>query len=281
MKWLAAFVIVALARPASAEINMADSIEWQTVDSPVVVRGLVTAVTTTKGAGSVSWYDVTIQIAETIKGNVKSPLRVGIRSFGQDIDGLRKSKKEVLLFLVPGSSLTSTDKGYAAYPFALRYSSSSTDNPFVIGTSKAYTTDFKALTDETEVLAVVRAAAKSTATKSHRLDIPWHTPAQRALYGGSVVWMTVPVDAALEKRAIKWLGDADTREEGALALANFKSAANIERMKKLLADPAFAEVTESGKPKMKRYLVRVVADATLTAWGVPHKKPTLEAPAKM
>jgi hypothetical protein len=279
MKWLAALVVVALAQPASGEINMADSIEWQVADSPVVVRGTVTAVTTTKGAGSVVWYDVTIQVAETIKGDVKSPLRVGIRSFGQDIDGLRKSKTEILLFLVAGSSLVSMDKRYAAYPYALRYTSSSTDNPFVLGTSKAFTTDFKALTDEAEVLAVARAAAKSTATKSHRMDIPWHTPAQRALYGGSVVWMTVPVDAALEQRAIKWIVDRDTREEGALALANFKSAANIERMKKLLADPELAEVVESGKPKMKRYVVRIVADKTLTAWGVPHKKPTLEVPA--
>jgi hypothetical protein len=256
MKWLTPLLLFALVAPASAETNMADSIEWQVADSQVVVRGVVTAV-----AGS----DATLQIAETLKGDVKGTLHVSIPNAGKkELEHWRTAKTDLLVFLVGGK---------------LRASHFNSENPFVLGTSKAYTADFQVLTKDSDVLAAVRTAAHSTATKSHRVDVPWDTPAMKALYSGSVVWMNVPVDAALEQLAIRWLADPATRKEGALALANFRSPANIERMQNLLADPDFSVVTATGKPKMKRYQVRVAADAALTAWHVPHTTPTLEEPA--
>lgn len=279
MKSLAIAVVVALASPAAAEINMADSVEWQTIDSEVVVRGFVTAVATTKRHG-VEWSDATVQITETIKGGVKQIVHVGIRGDAAKVDAWRAAKTDLLLFLVDGKSLLADDRDFGRYPFALRPPNGSTSNPLELGMSKAYTTAFDVLVEGPHVLAAVRTAARSTATTSLRLDVPWDTPAMKALWGGSAVWLTVPVDAALEKLAIQWLGTRERRTEGARALASFKSDANIARMKKLLVDPEFVVETRDapGARPQKHYTIRAIADDALTAWGVAHTKPTIDEP---
>lgn len=95
--------------------------------------------------------------------------------------------------------------------------------------------------------------------------------------------MTVPVDAALEELALRWIGnrkDPSARVEGVVALSNFRSDKNIAILKKLLADPATVQMSESGKPPRKRYPVRSEAHDALTGWQVEHKTPTIEEPAK-
>lgn len=279
MKSLAIALLVALATPAAAEINTADSVEWQTVDSEVVVRGFVTSVATTK-RHDVEWSDATIQITETIKGGVKQLVHVGIRGDAAKVAAWRTNKTDLLLFLVAGKSRVVDDKDFGRYPFVLRPQNGSTNNPLELGTSKAYTTSCDVLTKNTDVLAAARIAARSTATTSLRIDVPWDTPAMKALYGGSAVWLTVPVDAALEKLAIQWLGTRDRRETAARALASFKSDANIARMKTLLADPEFVVETRDapGARPVKHYVIRQIADSALTAWGVAHATPTLDVP---
>ena len=74
----------------------------------------------------------------------------------------------------------------------------------------------------------------------------------KSLYGGSVVWMTLPVDAALEKQAIKWLDEKHSREQAVRALGHFKSDANIARVKKLVADPD-AEVQKAARDVLKSW----------------------------
>jgi len=262
-KRLALFVLCTLAAPAAAEINMADSVEWQTIDSDVVVRGFVTSANKTGDA-----YDVTFQITETIKGGVKQSLQLQTTA---DPARWRKDKTDLLLFL---------DKDRSKY--VLRPQNGASESVFELGKHRAYTSAFDVLDKPTDVLAAARTAARSTATASHRLDVPWDTPAMKALYGGSTVWMTVPVDAALEKLAQRWIAapDVSTREEGTNALANFRSDGNIEIMKKLLADPGFAEVSTTGQPTVKRYLVRAAAHAALAKWHVPHASPTIDEPLK-
>ena len=274
------FLALLLATPAAAEINMADSIEWQTIDSDAVVRGFVSAMSKTM-IDKDDWYDVTVTISETIRGGVKQSLHFGTRDQAR-AEKWRKDKTDLLLFLDNGKELVADDKNFAKFPFGLRRQNGSTNNPIELGKSEAYTAAFGVLTKDTDVLAAARTAARSTATKSHRVDVPWDTPAMKSLYGGSVVWMELPVDAALEKLAIGWITDKSltTREEGARALAEFRSPENIARMKKLLADKDFAEVTSSNAPKMKRYLVRIAAHEALDAWHVPHTRPLLEEVAK-
>jgi hypothetical protein len=92
--------------------------------------------------------------------------------------------------------------------------------------------------------------------------------------------MYVPVDAQLERLALGWVAakDLSTREDGVAALGHFRTPANIAVVEKLLTDPDFAVVTESGKPPVRRFLVRARAHQVLEAWDVVHKAPVIDEP---
>jgi hypothetical protein len=280
---LAAIAVVALARPASAEINIVDSIEWATADSDVVVRGTITQVAVRHGDGAVVWYDATVAVTETIKGPKRDTIRVGIRYLdGDSPDKLRARKADLLLFLVAGKRLAGDDKTFAKIELAPRHTAMSTQSVVDLGaTARAYTATFAELATTDELLATVRTAAKSTATSSFRVDVPGDTAAYKSLYGGSAVWMFVPVDALLEPRAIGWLATHDLwlREQGVAALAHFRSAANIARVVELLGDTQFVTVTDNNGPKTRRYLVRAKAHEVLDGWHVKHATPTIDQPA--
>lgn len=276
-----AVLLILVPATAAAEINMADSIEWITADSDLVVRGKVTAVSKRRGPGDVVWFDVTFGVAETLKGAPRRSVKLAVRHLhGATPADWRAKKRELLLFLVDSARRTADDRDYAKAPFALR----PRDGAAMIlgpgGTDRAFTAAFDVLDTRDPILAAVRVAATSTATKSHRLDVPFDAPAFSALYSGSAVWMTVPVDARLEQLALGWVTSKDmgTREEGVGALAHFRTPANIAVVERLLADPDFAIATESGKKPVRRFLVRARAHKVLDAWGVQHATPTIDVP---
>ncbi|MFN0247380.1 MAG: hypothetical protein ACKV2T_10880 [Kofleriaceae bacterium] len=277
----ALLVLLALATPALAEINMADSVEWQTIDSDVVVRGFVVK-QEPKTIGDGKWWDITFKITETVKGSAKKTLRFGVRdNGGVAAGGWAKTKVDLLLFLVEGKTVAD-DKDAAQFPFALRRGMGSSASAITLGTSPVYTSAFATLTKATDVLAAARLAAKSIATMVHRVDVPWDTPAMNSLYSGSAVWMNVPVDGALEKLALVWIKDnsVNTREEGAMALAHFKSDTNVAHMKALLADSGFSEGTFDSVDNQRRYIVRKVAHEALEKWNVPHANPLIQETIK-
>jgi hypothetical protein len=195
---------------------------------------------------------------------------------GQPVDAW--TGRELLVFLVPGSRYASHHQALATAPWVARTGASTTGLYDLAKPAPAYTTGWKVLRKRDELLAAVRAAATSTATKSQQLDLPSGTDAYDDLYGGSVVWITVPVDAALEQLALGWLASQSLfqREDAVGALAHFESAANTARLVALLADPDYSEVSESGKPTFRRYLVRKRAHEVLTAWGVAHQPPVID-----
>jgi hypothetical protein len=261
---IALIVLFAIATPAAAEINTADSIEWQTIEADVIVRGFVTGVKTLRGEST-----VTVQIAESLKGGLKQSV---LFVTNLDAKPWQKDKPELLLFLVKVD-----DGRYVPAP-----ANGSSESLFVLGKHRAYTAAFDVLDKPAEVLAAVRGATRSTATAKHRVDLP-DSPAAKALYAGSAVWLFVPVDAVLEKHALAWTADKSPslREQGVLALANFRSDTNIAVMKKLLADPATSVTSpyDSVKPK-RRFYIRAAAHEVLVKWGVSHKTPVLEMPMK-
>jgi hypothetical protein len=185
-----------------------------------------------------------------------------------------------LLFLVDSKRRLGDDKDYAKAPFALRPHDGAALALDGAAPDRAYSSSFAVLDTRAAILAATRAGATSTATTSHRLDVPYDAPAFNALYSGSAVWMTVPVDARLEQLALGWTAAKDlaTREEGVAALAHFRTPANIAVVERLLSDPDFAIVQESGKKPVKRFLVRARAHQVLDAWGVQHAAPTIDAP---
>ena len=66
---------------------------------------------------------------------------------------------------------------------------------------------------------------------------------------------------------------------GARPRGRHRLEARQARITRLLADPEFATVTETGKPTLRRYLVRAAAHTVLTAWRVPHATPVIDQPA--
>lgn len=274
-------VVAALAGPAAAEINMVDSIEWATADAKLVVRGRVASVQTRDDGDGALVYAVTLKIAETIKGTARGSVQIGfVASRDYTPPLLQFPKAEVLVFLVDGKRRVGDDKRYAAIALAPRRSTDGLTSVIPLDGAPAYSAAYDVLEAGADVLAATRAAARSPATESFRVDVPADSAAFKRLYGGSAVWMYVPVDAALERRAVDWIAahDLATRAQGAAALAHFRSPANVARLDKLLADPEFAVVSGDGR-STRRYLVRAKAHEVLAGWHVKHATPVLETPA--
>jgi hypothetical protein len=260
----AALALALVSMPALAEINSADTLEWATADSDVVARAVITAVVPSK-----SGCEATVRVVEFIKGTSGSTLRVAFpRTCQNGLDAWRSGEANLLLFLVEVEG--------AKPSFALRRGWG--EMAIELGKTKAYTVSLTVLVKEADVLAATRSAAGSTAKVSHTLDVPTSSAAFRDLSRGSSVELRVPVHAALEHRAIAWLvsDESDLRREGVRALANFRSLANIRRLKQLLADPSVS-VTKAPGMTVRRYFVRASADGVLTEWKVPHVTPVLEA----
>jgi hypothetical protein len=265
---------------ANAEINGADTIQWMTADSDVVVIGSVRGATERQGKSSGIYSDMTIRVTETLKGAPRDTLQVTMaRSTWEKPEPWMTDRSEVMFFMLNSSRMVTLDlKDYANTPFALWGGSRGV---YVLGDSKmkAYTIEFGVITDRDSLIAAVRAAARSTATKSHTVDTPVGTPAFHSLWGGSAVWLQFPIDETLEREARKWITSASprTREAGVIALKHFKSADNIVRIERLLDDTGYVELLEPGK-KTRRYVIREAAHTVLTEWNVPHRRPVIDEP---
>jgi hypothetical protein len=266
---------------ANAENTGADTIQWMTVDSDVVVIGSVREVVERQTENGRRWFDMTIGVTETLKGAPRNTIQVTMPYLsGDKPDKWMTDRSEVLFFIVDARRRIEIDKGYAKSPFALRGTNS--DSAYVLGDSRtrAYTTAFAAITDRDSLRTAVRAAASSTATKSHQVDVPFGTPAFHALWGGSSVSLTFPIDGSLEREALQWISSPNvmTRKEGVNAIRHFKSQNNILRLERLLGDTGYSESREAGR-LMRRYFVREVAHEVLTEWNVPHNSPVIVEPA--
>lgn len=258
-----------------------------TADSDRVVVGRVATVTTTKGPGQAVWSNVTFAITDALKGPVTKTLNIMVR--GDAPAAWKTANRERMRFLVTanrrairdtecreGASCTSE---YLRTPFALRTGRWGDGDVLKLdGSAQAFTISHDVIGKRAELIAKVKATAGSTATAAFQLDLPLDSPAGKALYGGSAVFLYVPIDAALEQQAIQWLAstDARRRDQGVEALAHFRSKANIERLEKRLLDPATHDITDGTKPAVRRYFVRKRAHDVLRAWGVPHTTPPIE-----
>jgi hypothetical protein len=282
-------LILAIPRWSTAEINMAESIEWLTADSDRVVVGKVAKLDTrteTAAGSTTIWFYTTIAVSQTLKGAPARTVDLVVRHvFGDNHPGHWKQKgREVLLFLVPSRVRATQDGDHKAQyddaPFALRAGRQGNDAYALDGSARTYTRTFAVLSKREPLLAAVKAAASSKATRSLAIEVPLDSAAGRALWGGSSVLLDVPIDAALEQLAIRWIGapQGHVRDRGVEALAHFRSPANIQRLESLLQDSATHDVIEGGRPPVRRYFVRKRAHDTLVAWGVPHTTPPMAAP---
>jgi hypothetical protein len=268
-------LLAAAPRLASAEINMADTIEWVTADSDAVVVGKVGDVRMHRAAGEVAWFDASLTVSETIKGPTRKSLPLTVRLLTGDAPAPAWLARgtELLVFAVDTKRLVNEDKEYLNQPFAPRHGGNEPDVYALAAPRHTFTTAFDVLAKRDALLAAVRAAAGSTAKQSYRIDAPLDSPAGKELWSGSSVWLYVPIDAKLESLAVSWLAgkNQDLREAGVGALSYFKSAENTKRLQALLKDKQFS--TQNDR---KHYAVRAKAHEILTAWGIRHATPVID-----
>ena len=214
-------LILALPRRSTAEINMADSIEWMTADSDRVVVARVATQAEPKPLGGGVWFKVTFAISATLKGPVTKQVDVMVRQISGDTPAKwQADNRELLVFLVDAKRRALRDglcregetctSDYLTAPFAIRGGRWGEGDALRLdGSAKAFTIDHAVIGKRAELIAKVKATAGSKATAAFQMDLPLGSPAGQVLYGGSSVFLYVPIDTALEQVAIAWTAAKD------------------------------------------------------------------------
>jgi hypothetical protein len=264
--WIVLVVVLGLAGPVEAEINMADSIEWMTCDADLIVRGRPVKVTP---AGD-GWQDVEVTVDEVLVGDKLASVVVRVRA-GLPIDWIDE-RAEAVLFVKAGTPMTLRAGAWG-------------ESGWVCLTCKrparAFTMGAEVLEGRAAVLAAVKEGiGRRGATASAKIEVDVSSPAGRALYGGSAVWLYEPVDARYEAwaHAATRSKQVEVRAAGATALGLFRSDANVALLRRLLRDPGTA-VTELDGRSWRVWPVRREALLVLTRWGLrPKHAPVVEQP---
>src|SRR5262245_28641578 len=205
---------------AGAEIMVADSLEWMTLDARLVVRGKVLAHKDTKGPGDVVYRDLTIRVDETLKGKVGPDewvkvgpkfrgryLGVRLRLFKGDQTGKdwQKSGHSYLFFLRRAKAGEEEGLVGKVVPRAQTPLAIDLEAP-----KRVYTAGLKIATDPKTILAQVKKYAGRNSRKElgrvasmfkseldygfRRVEVPFRSEVFSELWGGSSVYLNVPAD---------------------------------------------------------------------------------------
>jgi hypothetical protein len=292
--FLAAALLALAAVPARAEIQVADSLEWMTVASPVVLRGKVIGHRDVKGPGSVVYRDFTIRIEEAVKGRpAGKELVVRFRLFAPDPAGLawQADGRSLLFFLTEGRAADDKELAGKLVPRDGLRSVIDLERP-----TGAFTADMQLATTELAVLSVVRRYAGWPAARGAgrpnvftgqrgflRLEVPFEAPIHGKLFGGSTCYLIVP---ALEKyrpmaERMARARSPHTRAQGADMLQNYPGLGTVRLLTKLLADPGEQRWrNQRGEVVSIEYPVRRAAYDSLVALGEKPKRPVVERKPK-
>ena len=95
---------------------------------------------------------------------------------------------------------------------------------------------------------------------------------------GDLVYVTVPADERLEKKAFALVksNSPTDRMKGLEAIRFFKSKENISKVRALLNDPRREEVNRPNQKTTYVYRVRKGAWNTLRTWGIEIEMPVIE-----
>ena len=145
------------------------------------------------------------------------------------------------------------------------------------------TEDFELLRDPADVIRIAKETVQrmpSAVKRIHtfRLLVPHDVFAKTRSAKGSGMYLSVPVDERLEKRACDYLSSDDysRRSEGVEALRYFKSDENIVRLKAALKDPGWGYLQHAEHNRgveVRDYGVRREAYRILITWGIKTEKP--------
>ena len=295
---LVALVVALLAPSTFAEIMVAESVEWMTNNSPLVVVGKVQMV---KDEGD--RRDITIAIKEVIKGNLQGKslaFSVTLPHYDVSIDRSeasrwKDSQAELLLFLRKAT------RAYDGKEMDGRWTLRSPHlknfgNP-AIDLSKphyVYSMDMTDLEKSEDILKLVREWARksSPAENAQRpniiippkgslaLEIPPDSTIFRSVYAGSSCFLLVPAVEKFKQRVIDMTASKhpEIRAKGALLLANYPGDDTKAVLQKLLDDKAQVYVAQTSGETIKT--VAKAAEASLEELRKPPASQPATQPAR-
>jgi hypothetical protein len=289
VKTVACMALLALSPRISREIAVGESVEWMVYDADRIVTGKVTEARRTEDNGD-TWDEATLQVTGTLKGESKGTVAFLVRSMGavESPVGWKRDGCELLLFLVEGKRYEKDLPRYGRHALALRKENGQTGAFRLDGKPSVplFDAQFAAHLEMKRILDATRGGIKAMQAAKPgtlRVPVPWDSPAHKALYGGSTVYLEVPLDKAMEERARKGVtsADPDVKAGGLRVIGRFKGAENIILVKALLSDPDCWIITDVvGKNRRKVYGLRREAVRILEEWGVEFQKPVLEEPIR-
>ena len=273
MRVILVVLVLLLPRGAEADQEYADSIEWRTADAQLVAIGRVVSFTR-RDDGQLHWYRVRFAIEDTLEGAPRATVDFMVRHYAGDSPAdWRARNARLLVFLVDSKRrVTVFDPAYGDAPFALREMANRDDDVVELDRNlgRAYTSNFDLVTTRSALIGAIRRATRSRATAAEllRLDAA-HRPGW-LLPAATTLWLRVPLDAATELLAKRWIesSERDTQLAGVAVLVHFASPANATLLLPLVDDP----------------VVGARIHRALLAWGVPHatapRPPQPEPPAE-
>ena len=302
----AATLFFLLPQAVDAKIYIAKSLEWISVDAPLIVRGTVTDVKPTKDVFPEQPFwkveEVTVTVTETLKGDHQPTITWRwLNSSVESAWQWRTDGHERLFFLTHGQenyhgvNLSKDWVLYSSYPYL----------PIdLVDVPKApVAADMTAIKDPQQILEKVKSRVKHQATVElpqvaqpatnvgfayHapnggvQLAVPEDSSAYPVLSQGSACFLIVPADEEYKKIAMEWVRAKNyaLRIKGAQILSAFPDEDTINVLKGLLEDPATEEMTEhsssAGERKYQMFGVRKAAFQALSRLGVTVEKPEFE-----
>ncbi len=153
------------------------------------------------------------------------------------------------------------------------------------GKMEVFKTDFTLLREPDAVIRAARETVRQLPKgvkryHTFRLMVPQTLVAKTSWGKYHGLYLNVPVNEALEKRALKYIRSKHyrEREEGIRALRYFQSDENTSKAKTLLNDPGWAflhHAQENNGIEVRYYGVRQEAYRTLTKWEVDVEQPVV------
>jgi hypothetical protein len=261
-----AFVaLIATARAPAQPLFLHDvSLECTVTNADTVIVGVVEEVV--KGP---EFTGVTIAVEETLKGEHRDRVQVNLPA-AMASRSRTDSSARVLVALRADAAT-----GASLIDLAGR-------GPEVL------TADFRVLKQPDDLVHAARAAIRQMPGVRRVETFPRVVPFRvvagtrwEKVYGsGGYALLEVPADERLAEWALRATlsKSVQEREEGARALRFFRSDANVERVRSLLADPTWAHghrAEDNLGNEVRVYTVRQAAYNTLTYWGVKADKPLI------
>lgn len=298
-----ALVTALCASSARGEIHGADSVEFMTVDSDLVVRATNARVQRERDADGIAYWRVLV--VETLKGDVgqgteviflnhssaEEELRAWAKSGGERVLFLRRSRDVNSLRLTPPPGTLVAREQEWIFPVAGRKGR----------LNFGFTRDFRAVPDHESLCRVVRESAGLVTRESDlapalrrrwfefsvvgsepgrrgtQVDAPMGCDAYSALYSGSSVFLTVPLDDATETFAREWLRQRHPNPDALAILAHYKNDENAGLIRCFLDDGSCGW-SGDGRGTRWYHSNREIAFETLRHWGHDVRRPPLVGP---